>query len=134
MKYTIQRKMTFTALAAMVGTLTIASPGAKAEDKAPANPATVEPAEPTFPEWIQKEINKISAAVPGLTADQKSKIGDAFKTRTESLAKTKEAGGSSDEIKEVWSVYVRAVKTIMTPEQFVKFQEMMKPKPAAPKE
>ena len=127
MKSNIKNQVSFTALAAMVGVLAIATPSINAEEAAP---AAEEAAETQFPEWIQKEVDKVSAAVPGLTAEQKTKIGEAFKIRTEGLAAVKEAGGTTEETKEVWSVYVRTVKTIVTPEQFVKFQEMMKPKAA----
>ncbi|MGJ8642099.1 MAG: hypothetical protein ACSHX9_01720 [Luteolibacter sp.] len=125
MKTTFQSKMTATAIAAMVGTLALTTSYA---EEAPVKPAVEEEAEPKFPDWIQKEIDKISAAVPGLTGEQKTQIADAFKTRTEAIAKANEEDADADAIKEIWSVYVRKVNTIMTPEQFVKFQELMKPK------
>ncbi len=128
-------KTTRTSLAAisMIAALALAAPAVRAEEEPPA-PAAEAPAEPTFPDWIQKEIDKISAAIPDLTADQKTQIADAFKTRTEALASIRDTGGTEEETMDAWSAYVRTVNGILTPEQFLKFQELMKPKSSTPDE
>ena len=91
-----------------------------------------------IPEWLQKEVNKVTAVISDLNAEQQTKLAKAIQTRTEALAKVKslkEGGASADEVKaktaETWTAYTHEAKIILTDAQFEKFKELHKPKSAA---
>lgn len=84
------------------------------------------------PAWLQKEVDKVSRVVPDLNDEQKSKLTDAIKTRTEALAKVKGSGASGDEAKAqtkaVWTTYTHEVKSVLNETQFEKFKGANKPR------
>ena len=91
-----------------------------------------------IPEWLQKEVNKVTTVITDLSAEQQTKLAGGIRTRTETLAKVnglKESGASADEVKakttEAWTAYTHEAKTILTDAQFEKFKELHKPKSAA---
>ncbi len=91
--------------------------------------------EKQIPEWLQKEVTKVTTVITDLNAEQKTKIAAAIQTRVEELAKVKElkeGGASADEVKaktkEAWSAYNHDAKTFLTDAQFEKFKELHKPK------
>lgn len=128
MKQTIQSPLTVLALAAAAAALTFASPVAHAQESK-AKPA---------PAWLQKEMDKVTTVVTDLNEEQKTKLAEAIKVRTEALAKVKGSGASPDEVKaktkDVWSAYTHEVKTFLTDAQFAKFAELHKPNSAASKQ
>lgn len=93
--------------------------------------------EKQVPEWLQKEVAKVTTVITDLNDEQKSKLAAAIQTRVESIAKAKDGGASADEAKaksiEAWSAYNHDAKTFLTDAQFEKFKELHKPKSAASK-
>lgn len=92
--------------------------------------AAQEEAANQMPNWVKPHVERVSTAVPGLTDDQKLKISDAIQARGKAVKEAKDSGGTPEEIKaaeqEAWSTYVRTMKTILTKEQFAKFEEWRK--------
>ncbi len=125
MKQSLQSKLTILAFTAAVA-LTAAAPMAQAQD-----------AKQT-PSWLQKEVDKVTTVVTDLNAEQKTKLAEAIKVRTEAIAKVRSSGASADEAKaktkDAWSAYMHEVKTFLSDAQFEKFKEANKPKAAAPKQ
>lgn len=128
MKQTIQSTLTVLTLAAAAAALTFASPLAHAQ----------EAKGKAVPGWLQKEVDKVTTVVSDLNDEQKTKLADAIKVRTEALAKVKSSGASADEFKaktkDVWSAYTHEVKTFLTDAQFAKFAELHKPNSPASKQ
>jgi hypothetical protein len=98
-------------------------------------------AEKQIPEWLQKEVTKVTTVIPDLTEEQKAKLAAGIQTRVDDLAKVKnlkEGGASEDEVKsktnEAWITYNHDAKTFLTDEQFEKFKELHKPKSTAPEQ
>ena len=89
------------------------------------------------PEWLQKEVDKVTAVISDLKDEQKTNLADAIKVRTEAVAKAKGSGAAEDEMKaktkDAWSAYFNEAKTFLSDAQFAKFTELHKPKPAASK-
>lgn len=91
--------------------------------------------EKQIPEWLQKEVAKVSTVITDLNGEQKSRLAAAIQTRVEALAKAKDGGASADEAKassmEAWTAYNHDAKAFLTDAQFEKFKELHKPKSAA---
>lgn len=127
MKQLLQSKLTVLTLTVAAVAITAIAPMAHAEEaKSKQTPA-----------WLQKELEKVTAVVTDLNDEQKAKLVDAIKVRTEAIAKAKGGGASEEEAKaktkDAWSAYTHEVKTFLSDAQFEKFKEANKPKVSAPK-
>ncbi|MEO6739361.1 MAG: hypothetical protein ABIP20_03855 [Chthoniobacteraceae bacterium] len=127
MNKTIQNKLNLPALIALVGALTFAAPVAHGQEaKGKQNPG-----------WLQKEVDKVTVVITDLNDEQKAKLAELIKVRTEGLAKVKTAkeGGASEAdsqagSKKVWSDYTNKVKEVLNEAQFEKFKALHAPKAA----